>query len=189
MTSGGTRHDALDQRLDLLAAHEVGFEVLLLGVGEIFGIAHHRFERLAQDRDALRRRAGRRHHRIAHVLPREDQLQHAAVGIVLGELHHQRRRVHAGMLLEPELHDHIDLLLRDPFRLAGIETAPRHAGGAVGFLALDREQEVGGAGIAGDDLHLGAEHAVEDVGEDDAVGARAGAGHDHLARAQVLDAS
>src|SRR5215831_7844017 len=56
--------DPIDQPLDLLAPHECGFKILLLGVGEKFGVLHHGFEALAKRRHTLGRSAGWRHYRI-----------------------------------------------------------------------------------------------------------------------------
>src|SRR5262249_30031034 len=106
---------------------------------------------------------------------------------VLCEVHHQRCGVHVRMPLEPELDNDVDTLPRDPLRSGRIQAAPRDPGGAVGFLSLDREEEVGGAGIAGHDLHFGAQHAIEDIRKYDAVGAGAGSGDDHFTRTEVVD--
>src|SRR5262249_50487533 len=179
--------DTTDQTLDLLAPHECGFEILLFGVGEKFGVLHHGFERLTKYRHALQRGAGWRYDRIGHVLPRADQFQHAPIGVVFGEIRHQRRRIHARMPLQPELHDHVDLFVRNPLRPAGEDPTPRDTGSAVGFLALDCQEEVRSAGITGHDLHLGSQHAVEDVGEDATVGPGAGAGYNHFILPEIVD--
>src|SRR5262245_8205651 len=65
-----TGKDPIDQLLDLLAPQECGFEILLLGVGEKFGVLHHGFEGLAKHRHALLRGTGWCHDRIGHVLAR-----------------------------------------------------------------------------------------------------------------------
>ena len=77
-------------------------------------ILEHRVEGLPQHRDLLRRQAGRRDDGIGHLLPGEDQLQHAFVRSVFREDHHQRDSAQIGMLPGRELDQHVDLLLGEP---------------------------------------------------------------------------
>ena len=73
-------------------------------------------------------------------------------------------------------------------RCAGrLHARPRPAAAAVHLAALHREVDVVAAGIAGDDLHLGAEHAVDDARELVGVGGRAGAADVELRGQQVFE--
>src|SRR5205823_5798937 len=64
---------------------------------------------------------------------------------------------------------------------------PRPAAAALHLAALHGEADFVAARIAGDDLHLGAEHAVDDTRKLVGVGRGAGAADDQLPRQQILE--
>src|SRR4051794_17599281 len=91
------------------------------------------------------------------------------------------------MLLQRQLNEDVDLLLFDPIRARGLDARPGPAATAVDFAALQREIDVIAAGIAGDDLHLGAEHVVENARELIRIGRRAGSAHRQLLGVELLE--
>ena len=112
--------------------------------------------------------------RPAHHLAREDQPQDLPLLVGLGEIDDQRHVRQVGMLVERELHQDGELLLVEPFLVGRFHARPRPAAAALHLAALHGEADLVAARIAGDDLHLGAEHAVGDPRE--LVGVRRGAG-------------
>ena len=90
------------------------------------------------------------------------------------------------MPVERELRQHGDRLVVDPAFVCRQDARPRPAAASLHFAALHGHRNVVAAGIAGDDLELGPEHAVEDAGELVGVGGLAGAAHDQLLREHVF---
>ena len=79
-------------------------------------IVHHRVERLAQRRDALRRRVRRGEDRPPDVGRGRQHAQQLAILVIGAEIHQQRHVRQIGRLGEPDLHQDVDLLLGDPVR-------------------------------------------------------------------------
>src|SRR5262245_1160956 len=71
--------------------------------------------------------------------------------------------------------------------MRGLHARPRPATAAVDLAALHREPDVVAAGIAGHDLHLGAEQAVDDARELIGVSGRAGAADGQLLAHEVFE--
>src|ERR1051326_1366199 len=91
------------------------------------------------------------------------------------------------MFVEAELDQNGKLLVVDPFLVRGLDARPRPAAAALHLAALHRKPDLVAARIAGDDLHLGAEYAVDDARKLIGVRRGAGAADDQLALLQVLE--
>ncbi len=173
--------DLLHQLLDLGAGDRRDLELRLGGVGEEVRVLHGVVERLAQRLGAVLRHTGRRQKRPAHHLPREDQPEDLLLLVGLGEIHAPAEHsAGPGCLCERQLHQDVDRLVVDPALVRRQHARPRPAAAALHLAALHRQRDVVAARIAGDDLELGAEHAVEDARELIGVGRRAGAADDQL---------
>src|SRR5688500_18190301 len=68
----------------------------------------------------------------------------------------------------------------DPFLVVRDETRPGHRAAAVSLTALHREVHLAAARVAGDDAIPEAEKIAQDVRDDDAFGADAGAADDDI---------
>src|SRR5262249_601206 len=68
----------------------------------------------------------------------------------------------------------VDLLVLEQSLAAAQEARPRPATASVDLVALHRQDDLGAAGIAGDDLERQIEQLAQHVGEDVAFGATAG---------------
>ena len=88
------------------------------------------------------------------------QFQHLAVGVVLDEVERVRQVAELRLVLERALHQQRDLLVAQPVRPHRLEARPRPVGDALHLAALDRERDLRGAVVAGDDLELGADQRV-----------------------------
>ena len=140
------------------------------------GIAHGRVEGAAQQREPLRRHAGRREERARHAEFGEHDLHDLPVLRRPRELDRHRHALEIGMRPHAHLHQDVDQLVPDPLRLGRGERGPVLAGLALHFAVLDREAHFGRAGIAVHHLELGAEQVVAEHRQDVAVRAgRAGA--------------
>src|SRR5262249_14951257 len=98
----------------------------------------------------------------------------------------ERKVRQVGMLLERELHQDGDLVVGHPGLAGGLYARPRPAAATVDLAPLHREVDVIAARIAGDDLHPGAEHAVDDAGELVGVGGGAGAAHGQFVGQEIF---
>ncbi len=78
-----------------------------------------------------------------------------------------------GILSRCGLQQDIDFLFRDPIAVAALHRAPGNAAQPVHFAALHGERDVGGAGKAGGQPDLGAEHVLVQLGEDVRIARRA----------------
>ena len=90
------------------------------------------------------------------------------------------------MLVEGELRQDGDRLVVEPALVRRQHARPRPAAASLHLAALHGHRDVVAAGIAGDDLELGAEHAVENAWELVGVGGLAGAADDQLLREHVF---
>src|SRR5215475_10208795 len=79
-------------------------------------------------------------------------------------------------LLQREHGDEVDLLVAKPIGARTLDAVPRPAAAAVYLAALDREVHLVAAGIAADELDLGAEQILQQAREIVGLGARAFAG-------------
>src|SRR5262245_16088553 len=91
------------------------------------------------------------------------------------------------MLGQRQLHEDADLLVAHPIRPGGFDAGPGPAAAAIDLATLEREIDVIAARIAGDDFHLGAEHAVDDARELVGIGRRASAADAQLLREEVIE--
>ena len=94
---------------------------------------------------------------------------------------HQRHVGELGIPLQRDLHQDDDLLLREPLRPRRLPRRPGIRAAAADLAALHREVDVVAAGIAGDDLELGADELVERLGIVDRAAGDAGRADDQLA--------
>ena len=117
------------------------------------------------------------------ILPGDQEPQHLALLVARGALERHRHVRQVGILLQIELHQHVDL--RQPVLLA-LEARPRPAAAAVDLAALHREIDVVAARIAGDELDLGAEHVAQDQRERVGIGADRAAAEAELALEHVV---
>ena len=117
-------------------------------------------------RSAARRppEIGRSQERPAHDLAGEDQLEDLPLLVGLGEIDDQRNIGQFGVLVQRKLDQHVEPLLGDPGAVGRLHARPRPAAAALHLAALHREHDIVAARIAADDLHLGAEHAVDHRG-------------------------
>src|SRR5262249_29619906 len=81
---------------------------------------------------------------------------------------------------------HGDRLVVDPALVGRQHARPRPAAASLHLAALHGERDIVAAGIAGHDLELGAEHAVDDARELVGVGGLAGAADDQFLRHDVF---
>src|SRR5437763_15948716 len=72
--------------------------------------------------------------------------------------------------------------------MVALDGGPRPAAARLDLAALHGERDVVAAGVAGDELQLGAEDGVHRLREDVGIGARAGAADEDGARVEVLEA-
>jgi len=166
--------DVIDQRFEVGARDRVDLELSRGGIVEKCLVGHGIGKGLAERGKAIGRHAGRRQKRPPHDLAGEDQLEDLALLIGLGEIHDQRHVRQIGMLRQRHLRQNDDLLARDPVGPCRHHARQRPAAAALNLAAFEREADVIAAGIAGDDLELGAEHGVEHRGE--LIGVVTGAG-------------
>ena len=176
----------LDQLLQLVARHRTEFEIALLHLGLERGIGKHRRHRAAQHREPVGGNVRRRHQRAADLGGAAEQRQHLLVLVGLAELDHRRHVLEQRMPRLRILHQHVDLLLLQPVRLAEQEVFERRVR-AFGLAALHRQHGAGGAGIALDHLEARAGELVHHARHDVGGGAGAGRGHHGLALHGVRD--
>ena len=117
------------------------------------------------------------------ILPRDQKPQHLPLLVVRRALERHRHVRQIGVLLQIELHQHVDL--RQPVLLA-LQARPRPAAAAVDLAALHGEVDVVAARIAGDELDLGAEHVAQDQREGVRIGADRAAAEAELALEHVV---
>src|SRR5262249_1639437 len=80
-----------------------------------------------------------------------------------------------------------DLAGAQPLAVFGLEAVEVVAGPAFDLAALERQADLGGALVTGNELEAGAKHAVHHGRVDHRVGPDPGAAHQHLAAGGVLD--
>ena len=158
-----------------LAADRSDFHLVLGRFGQEACVLCRRFEGRDQCGSAVGGDAGRRGIGSRELVRRHEQLQDLQLLGVLGQLHDQRHVRQVGILAEGRLRDDVDLLLLDPALALRLDAGPVDAADAVELAALHRQHDLGGAGIAGHELDVGAEHVLVEVGEDIELAARAGA--------------
>ena len=125
---------------------------------------------------AARAEPGRRHERARHPEFGEHDLHHLAVLRRLRKFDRHRHALDVGVRLHAHLHQDVDLLVADPLRPRRGERGPVLAGLALHLAVLDREIDLGRAGIAVHDLEFRAQKIVAQHRQHIAVGAgRAGA--------------
>ena len=166
----------------VLAAHRAQLHAELLGLRDHDRIAQGRVEGAPQQREPLRRHAGRREERPRHAEFGEHDLHDLPVLRRLRQLDRHRHALEIGMRRHSHLHQDVDQLVPDPLRLGGGERGPVLAGLALHFAVLDRETHFGRAGIAVDHLELGAEQVVAQHRQDVAVRTRRAGAEDGLLR-------
>ena len=105
----------------------------------------------------------------------------------LGEIAGERDVRQLGMLLVGELDQDVDLLLVEPLAVHALHARPGEGAAALRLAALDRDRHLVAAGIAADDLELGAKHAVEDLRHGLAFVARSGGGDDQFLLPHLLE--
>ena len=150
-------------------------------------VLHGPVEAAAQELRALLRQLDRRVERAAHLVGRRPEREDLALLLVPGEIEHRRHVRQVGMLFERELHQDAHLLVRDPFRLDGLQRVPGHAATAVDLAALHRDVGLRRRLIAVDDAKSCAEQRIHDV-RIDGVGARgATASHHHLVLPEISE--
>src|SRR5690606_18085412 len=86
-----------------------------------------------------------------------------------------------------DLEQDVDLLLRQPVRLAGLPPGPQRAAARIDLAALHGEVDLG-AGVAADDLELGPGDAVQDARVERRGRGRAAGADDQLLLLDLIDA-
>jgi hypothetical protein len=156
-------------------------------VGEIVGVRHRVVERLTEYLDALRR-----HTRRSRKGPREQVRRHREFDCLpirrgLGVVQRQRHIEVVLVLLQSELHKHVDLLVLHPLRTRHFQRDESHRAESLRLAALHGQQGFGRAGIAGDDLELRLQDVVEQSREQHGVAGGAGAADDQFALQQIVE--
>ena len=132
-------------------------------------------ERLAVDRHAIGRHARGRHKGTAEFLRQHDQFEHLAVLWILQKIDRQRHVAELRVLLEPQLHNHVELLVFDPVEADGLVGLPGQAADSLDLALFHRQPHAAGV-IAADDFEFGPEQGVENLRVHARAGAHAGRG-------------
>src|SRR6478609_2657140 len=96
-------------------------------------------------------------HRARDGLLRKEQFHHLAVRVGLHEVERGRQVRQIGIALQRALNQQGHLLVAQPIGPLLLEAGPRPIADTLYLAALDRERDLGGTVIAGDDLELGAD--------------------------------
>src|SRR5262249_41495194 len=114
----------------------------------------------------LRRQPRRGEERPSKRLARQVQAEDLALLVIGREIADQRDLAgNVDCLLQREHREQIDLLVAQPIRPRALDAVPRPAAAAVDLAALDREIHLVAAGIAGDELDLGAKQVLQEARE------------------------
>src|ERR1700722_1485693 len=155
----------LDQSLDALTTDKIELQIDLGGFRDQIGVVHGCGDRVAQRRGHRPIETGRCQQRPPHGIARKNELKQLSVGGGRDEIGDQRNVRQLRMPVERDLQDDSQCAVVYLLLVAGPRHAPGIADDAVKLAALDGQHQFLSAGIAGNDLELGAEQGVERLGE------------------------
>src|SRR6266511_3432167 len=157
--------DVLHDTLYRIAGNRIDLQFHSLCFSEKTRILHRIHEGVTQRRRALRGNAGGRQKWPSHWLASKDQLEDLPLLLGFRKIHDQRNIRQIGMLVEGQLHQDVDLFFIQPGLVSCDDARPRPAASPHHFAAFHCQVDVITAGIAGDDLELGMQRGIENLGK------------------------